>query len=183
MCRGAQPGRTGSLPMPPPPCLLPPSAPLQVPAFSPSSHCTDPLRPHSCPQGPELTQGPGMSTHPRWSPLWNRLWVPPPSLLFGIVFGKHFHFLSPPLHCFGKTLSVLLCCHLMGSQRKRWVHRCALTPAFSLACRWTPLPWCRKRSWTVEPPDLGHEDGRNAAAEIGMKSTGWSSRPLRLKPQ
>ena len=41
-----------------------------------------------------------------------------------------------------------------------------------------PTSWCRKRSWTVEPPRLGHEDGRNAVAEIGMQSTGWSSRPL-----
>ena len=47
------------LPVPPPPCLLPPSAPAQVPAFSPSSHCSDPLQLHSFPQGPELTQGPG----------------------------------------------------------------------------------------------------------------------------
>lgn len=60
MCRGAQPGRlVDPFPCPLPPCLLPTSAPPQVPAFSPSSHCTDPLRPHSCPQGPELTQGPG----------------------------------------------------------------------------------------------------------------------------
>lgn len=169
MCRGAQPGRlVDPFPCPLPPCLLPPSAP-------PFKYLLSPLPPTVltlCGLIAALRAQnlPRVQADEHPSPLespWNRLWGATSPLFFWNCLWETFSFPSPAAPLFWKDSSVLLCCHLMGSQEERWVHRCALTPAFSLACRWTPLPGAVKGAGLWSPPDLGMRTAVTPSLRLG----------------
>lgn len=161
MCRGARPGRLGHpFPCPTPqPCLLPPLAPPQVPAFSPSSHCSDPLRLHSFPQGPELTQGPGrIARIPVGVPLEQIMRCSLPCLLLELSVGSIFVYRQllefPPCPIWEES-SVLLCWRFDKQVRGKVGARLCLDSCLWLGCCWTPLPgrktWCCKRAGLRSP--------------------------------